>query len=856
MTYLTNNPAAQVVGGIGPSYLLSQLPSDLQPSSVPFYYNPFDENQALETAALQRLGKASFIDGLTYDNKYQATVVDQEKYVLYANAIDYAKAHDLKIGVALSSEQLASLDKPMLWYVEQAVPQPGCTATGGAVCPTVEALMPQVYLPQGYASIGTEGVISGHDVTLAFHDASRIDDITNTGSITATGTLSTPGARITNLERSVDIGSNYADAGDDGYTRTSGTVLQQGGFMSAANFANNAAMINNIGGQIQKLGADGSIDQAGTAAELAQLKSQLGGNFQQSTVSNHLNSEYQSDGHTGGMAMVFQAAILVAMSIASAGAGAALIGATAGTMGAAVANAAFSAVLSSYMSQGLSGHFSLTGMVESVATAVVTAGVTNGITYDSATNSLGVASWSQNLNNLGDGVKTLGQLAGTAPVAGTTISQATTSLADTLPQQALAIGAESVLQAGAQTAFGQGAFLTNLRNDAVSNVAAAAANGIGDAFNGQAGSLGSPSDPAYVLAHAVLGCASSAAQGNGCAGGAIGGAISAGLNPIIDANGNIPPAALMSIETVVSGSVAGALGFNVQGAMTAAQNETLNNYLNHVQTANLVASLKSCAPGDTACINHVTASYQSISQQQQQQAKNCSSVTDCATIKNDTLSGYGISASDAQSYCQGSANCVSFLTGLGNQDVAAKSIATTNWNDISNAVYMQNAQQALVSSGFSPTTAAVLSAATPQDAAGATEALTGSGSSSTKSGVSQADLNALAENGVKFTPQNVVATGTTPNGQVVFLETGNSSAGLQHIIDGHAADFANIGVSQAQIPSVVMQAVTEGHIVGYQGSGTGRPIYQTTINGQTQRIAVTVGSNGFIVGANPAGRSK
>jgi len=61
-----------------------------------------------------------------------------------------------------------------------------------------------------------------------------------------------------------------------------------------------------------------------------------------------------------------------------------------------------------------------------------------------------------------------------------------------------------------------------------------------------------------------------------------------------------------------------------------------------------------------------------------------------------------------------------FATGLANQDVAAKSIATTNWNDVSNAVYMQNAQQALISSRFSPATAAVLSAATPLDAAGAT----------------------------------------------------------------------------------------------------------------------------------------
>jgi filamentous hemagglutinin len=114
----------------------------------------------------------------------------------------------------------------------------------------------------------------------------------------------------------------------------------------------------------------------------------------------------------------------------------------------------------------------------------------------------------------------------------------------------------------------------------------------------------------------------------------------------------------------------------------------------------------------------------------------------------------------------------------------------------------------------------------------------------------------LTANGVKFTPENVIATGQTPDGQVVFLETGNSSAGLQHIVEAHGDDFANIGVTEDQIPSLVMQAVTEGNVVGYQGAGVGRPIYSVTINGQAQGIAVTTGSNGFIVGANPTGAIK
>ena len=63
-------------------------------------------------------------------------------------------------------------------------------------------------------------------------------------------------------------------------------------------------------------------------------------------------------------------------------------------------------------------------------------------------------------------------------------------------------------------------------------------------------------------------------------------------------------------------------------------------------------------------------------------------------------------------------------------------------------------------------------------------------------------------------------------------------------------------MAKAQVPDVVMKAVTKGKLVDYQGAGTGRPIYEITINGQPQRIAVTTGNNGFIVGANPAGGVK
>jgi|GEM_PF-730936 hypothetical protein len=110
-------------------------------------------------------------------------------------------------------------------------------------------------------------------------------------------------------------------------------------------------------------------------------------------------------------------------------------------------------------------------------------------------------------------------------------------------------------------------------------------------------------------------------------------------------------------------------------------------------------------------------------------------------------------------------------------------------------------------------------------------------------------LGELAEKGVKHAPDQVVAIARDANGKIVFLERGNARAGLQHILDQHAADFARRGIPVEQIPDAVMAAATRGKPVGVQGT---RPVYEVEFNGQTHRVAVTVGDNGFVVGANPA----
>jgi uncharacterized protein YukE len=113
-------------------------------------------------------------------------------------------------------------------------------------------------------------------------------------------------------------------------------------------------------------------------------------------------------------------------------------------------------------------------------------------------------------------------------------------------------------------------------------------------------------------------------------------------------------------------------------------------------------------------------------------------------------------------------------------------------------------------------------------------------------------LEELAANGVKHDPEKVVLIGKDGDGRIVFLESGNPKAGLQHVMD-HADQFADIGVPKEKVGQFVFDATTTGKVVGYQGKGTGRPIYEFMFEGQPYKVAVTVGSNGYIVGANPVG---
>ncbi|CAE6812241.1 MULTISPECIES: filamentous hemagglutinin N-terminal domain-containing protein [Paraburkholderia] len=586
-SYVDNSLGGSAIGNLGPQDLLTALPSSLQPSSTLFYYNPQEEDLMLQQAALQQTGKASFIDGLTYDSKTGTSVTEQEKGYLYQNALDYATTNNLQLGDALTQTQINALDKPMLWYVEQTVPDPSCTATGTATCPTITALMPQVYLPSNTSAMSAGGNISGQNVTLNFGKGSG-GSILNTGSISASDTLTVSTDTLTNQANQVNVGQIWSKV-KGGYVDETGTTVQPGGFMSAANMDLNVDTLNQIGGALQKLNADGTVDQAGTQQLLAQLQQQLGGSFTQSSVSDNLHTSFTAEGGFGIQQIAAMVAAVVA-SVVTAGAAAAVMGVALAdmTLGQAIMVAALSGMASSAASQVVSGNgFSVTSMLEAGAVAALTAGITDGITYNSSTGSFGLGNLNQGLDSLPQNTSTLSQLAGISNVGNAltgTVAQAGATAAGNLPEELAALGATATISAGVQTAIEGGSFLNNLKSAGLSDVAAVGAYSIGNAFNDQQG-FWTTSNPLYTVEHAALGCAVGALGGTGCAGGAIGGAASAALSPLL--LGAIDPthapldigqqAALAAFATMAGGGLAGLLGQNVQGAATAAQNEALNN---------------------------------------------------------------------------------------------------------------------------------------------------------------------------------------------------------------------------------------------------------------------------------------
>ncbi|MDQ0625877.1 beta strand repeat-containing protein [Paraburkholderia graminis] len=536
-SYVDQSLGASAVGSLSPQALLDNLPANLLPGSTLFYYNPQEEDLMLQQAALQQTGKASFIDGLSYDSKTGMSVTEQEKAYLYQNALDYAKANNLQLGDALTQTQVSELDKPMLWYVEQTVPDPSCTAVGHVTCPTITALMPQVYLPSDTSAMSAGGNIQGTNVTLNFNQDGN-GSILNTGSITASDTLTVNTSTLTNQANQVDVGQIWSKV-KGGYVDETGTTVQPGGFMSAANMDLNVQTLNQIGGALQKLNTDGTIDQAGTKELLAQLQQQLGASFAQTSVHDNLHTDFVAEGGFG----LGQIASMV-MAVAFSMMGMPIIG----------------AMLAATMNQLASGQGLDFGQIlEAGAIAYATAGLDAGLGLNSVP-------LDQIGSDIGAGTASMGEIV----------------------QGAVGVVGQSAVSASVSTIAYGGSFGRAMEYGLASNLAAIGSAAIGSR------TFGSPIE--NVVLHTALGCAASAAEGTGCASGAIGGAASAALTPLVASaiTGGDPnittgqQAAIAAFATFAGGALAGLAGQNAAAGALAAQNEAINNCLGHPETCTQV----------------------------------------------------------------------------------------------------------------------------------------------------------------------------------------------------------------------------------------------------------------------------
>ena len=121
-------------------------------------------------------------------------------------------------------------------------------------------------------------------------------------------------------------------------------------------------------------------------------------------------------------------------------------------------------------------------------------------------------------------------------------------------------------------------------------------------------------------------------------------------------------------------------------------------------------------------------------------------------------------------------------------------------------------------------------------------------------------IDQLTKAGVKFNPNYVLFVTKDKMGQLVWLEKGNKSAGLEHILygdgrsRGHASDFKKaLGLESSQLSGYLQKVITYGSIV----SNTIKPVgnimgFEKVYSYEgNYYIVIGIGTNGFIVSAYP-----
>ncbi len=133
----------------------------------------------------------------------------------------------------------------------------------------------------------------------------------------------------------------------------------------------------------------------------------------------------------------------------------------------------------------------------------------------------------------------------------------------------------------------------------------------------------------------------------------------------------------------------------------------------------------------------------------------------------------------------------------------------------------------------------------------------GNGTRGAKDNATASLISEMEKAGVKFNKEDVVFATKDGTGQTVWLEKGNSSAGLEHIVERHERDYANVyGIKRENIPKYVKSVIDNGKILHQETViRNGRPGIERIYEYNNQYYTLlALGTNGFIVAMYPLGR--
>jgi len=119
-------------------------------------------------------------------------------------------------------------------------------------------------------------------------------------------------------------------------------------------------------------------------------------------------------------------------------------------------------------------------------------------------------------------------------------------------------------------------------------------------------------------------------------------------------------------------------------------------------------------------------------------------------------------------------------------------------------------------------------------------------------------IQELKDNNIKFSEKDMLFITKDATGQTIWLEQGNSSSGLTHIISRHVADFqSEHGVAPTDLGSHLNTVFSSGEVEYSRiTQRNGRSGYERlySYNGNYYLLS-GIGSNGYIVSAYPLSES-